>query len=152
MPHHLLGTVSPDMEFTAKDFRDSTIPVSTNFLLFFFFLRSFIFLFLCSHGESDNDMGGFCRDKLRIFGSYHNFIRNEEDKLASVIFSITFDRRGFYFYQSTSGSPVPYHHIFAIPQLFFNFVLLLGHMNIMFFLYVRITSCILNDFCPHYFK
>ncbi|CAN7060794.1 unnamed protein product [Brassica rapa subsp. trilocularis] len=25
--HHLLGTVSPDLEFTAKDFRDSTIPV-----------------------------------------------------------------------------------------------------------------------------
>ncbi|CAN7018199.1 unnamed protein product [Brassica oleracea var. botrytis] len=25
--HHLLGTVSPDMEFTAKDFRDSAIPL-----------------------------------------------------------------------------------------------------------------------------
>ncbi|XP_022142687.1 tRNA dimethylallyltransferase 2 isoform X2 [Momordica charantia] len=25
--HHLLGTVSPDVEFTAKDFRDSAIPV-----------------------------------------------------------------------------------------------------------------------------
>ncbi|XP_010521680.1 PREDICTED: tRNA dimethylallyltransferase 2 [Tarenaya hassleriana] len=27
VPHHLLGTVSPDTEFTAKDFRDSTIPL-----------------------------------------------------------------------------------------------------------------------------
>ncbi|WZZ54544.1 hypothetical protein YC2023_054651 [Brassica napus] len=27
VPHHLLGTVSPDMEFTAKDFRDSAIPL-----------------------------------------------------------------------------------------------------------------------------
>ncbi|ESQ51236.1 hypothetical protein EUTSA_v10016598mg [Eutrema salsugineum] len=27
VPHHLLGTVSPDMEFTAKDFRDFTIPL-----------------------------------------------------------------------------------------------------------------------------
>ncbi|KAF8086411.1 hypothetical protein N665_0626s0003 [Sinapis alba] len=27
VPHHLLGTVSPDMEFTAKDFRDSTFPL-----------------------------------------------------------------------------------------------------------------------------
>ncbi|KAG7568263.1 IPP transferase [Arabidopsis thaliana x Arabidopsis arenosa] len=27
VPHHLLGTVSPDMEFTAKDFRDVTIPL-----------------------------------------------------------------------------------------------------------------------------
>ncbi|CAH8306375.1 unnamed protein product [Eruca vesicaria subsp. sativa] len=27
VPHHLLGTVSPDMEFTAKDFRDSAFPL-----------------------------------------------------------------------------------------------------------------------------
>ncbi|XP_038895131.1 tRNA dimethylallyltransferase 2 isoform X2 [Benincasa hispida] len=27
VPHHLLGTVSPDVEFTAKDFRDSAVPV-----------------------------------------------------------------------------------------------------------------------------
>ncbi|CAH8263927.1 unnamed protein product [Arabidopsis lyrata] len=27
VPHHLLGSVSPDMEFTAKDFRDVTIPL-----------------------------------------------------------------------------------------------------------------------------
>ncbi|KAI8573495.1 hypothetical protein RHMOL_Rhmol01G0282100 [Rhododendron molle] len=26
VPHHLLGTISPDVEFTAKDFRDSAIP------------------------------------------------------------------------------------------------------------------------------
>lgn len=26
--HHLLGTVSPTVEFTAKEFRDSAIPVS----------------------------------------------------------------------------------------------------------------------------
>ena len=28
VPHHLLGTISPNLEFTAKDFRDSVIPVS----------------------------------------------------------------------------------------------------------------------------
>ncbi|CAA7017552.1 unnamed protein product [Microthlaspi erraticum] len=27
VPHHLLGTVSPDTEFTSKDFRDNTIPL-----------------------------------------------------------------------------------------------------------------------------
>ncbi|XP_010510731.1 PREDICTED: tRNA dimethylallyltransferase 2-like [Camelina sativa] len=27
VPHHLLGTVSPDLEFTAKDFRDFTVPL-----------------------------------------------------------------------------------------------------------------------------
>ncbi|KAL0369561.1 UNVERIFIED_CONTAM: tRNA dimethylallyltransferase 2 [Sesamum angustifolium] len=27
VPHHLLGTVSPNVEFTAKDFRDSAIPL-----------------------------------------------------------------------------------------------------------------------------
>lgn len=27
VPHHLLGTISPSIEFTAKDFRDSAIPV-----------------------------------------------------------------------------------------------------------------------------
>lgn len=30
VPHHLLGTVSPNVEFTAKEFRDSAIPVSFN--------------------------------------------------------------------------------------------------------------------------
>ncbi|OAY38165.1 tRNA dimethylallyltransferase 2 isoform X2 [Manihot esculenta] len=29
VPHHLLGTVSPNVEFTAKDFRDSAIPLIT---------------------------------------------------------------------------------------------------------------------------
>lgn len=28
VPHHLLGTLNPNVEFTAKDFRDSAIPVS----------------------------------------------------------------------------------------------------------------------------
>jgi tRNA dimethylallyltransferase len=27
VPHHLLGTVSSDMEFTARDFRDFTVPL-----------------------------------------------------------------------------------------------------------------------------
>ncbi|XP_047966191.1 tRNA dimethylallyltransferase 2 isoform X2 [Salvia hispanica] len=27
VPHHLLGTISPNVEFTAKDFRDSAIPL-----------------------------------------------------------------------------------------------------------------------------
>ncbi|XP_009598002.1 tRNA dimethylallyltransferase 2 isoform X1 [Nicotiana tabacum] len=27
VPHHLLGTISPSIEFTAKDFRDSAIPI-----------------------------------------------------------------------------------------------------------------------------
>lgn len=27
VPHHLLGTISPNVEFTAKNFRDSAIPV-----------------------------------------------------------------------------------------------------------------------------
>ncbi|KFK32383.1 hypothetical protein AALP_AA6G234100 [Arabis alpina] len=36
VPHHLLGTLSPYMEFTAKDFRQSTIPVN------FFFSVSFM--------------------------------------------------------------------------------------------------------------
>lgn len=28
VPHHLLGNISPNVEFTAKEFRDSAIPVS----------------------------------------------------------------------------------------------------------------------------
>lgn len=39
VPHHLLGTVSPHVEFTAKQFRDSTIPVS--------FKPLFLFLLMC---------------------------------------------------------------------------------------------------------
>lgn len=27
VPHHLLGTISPNLEFSAKDFRDAAIPV-----------------------------------------------------------------------------------------------------------------------------
>ncbi|XP_038882579.1 tRNA dimethylallyltransferase 2-like isoform X2 [Benincasa hispida] len=30
VPHHLFGTVSPDVEFTAKYFQDSAIPVEFN--------------------------------------------------------------------------------------------------------------------------
>ncbi|KAK2994411.1 hypothetical protein RJ640_009638, partial [Escallonia rubra] len=26
VPHHLLGTISPNVEFTAKDFRDTAVP------------------------------------------------------------------------------------------------------------------------------
>ncbi|XP_034222498.1 tRNA dimethylallyltransferase 2 isoform X2 [Prunus dulcis] len=32
VPHHLLGTVSPNMEFTAKDFRDFSIPLIDDIL------------------------------------------------------------------------------------------------------------------------
>ncbi|XP_058220613.1 tRNA dimethylallyltransferase 2 isoform X7 [Rhododendron vialii] len=32
VPHHLLGTISPDVEFTAKDFRDSAIPLIDDIL------------------------------------------------------------------------------------------------------------------------
>ncbi|XP_044482022.1 tRNA dimethylallyltransferase 2 isoform X2 [Mangifera indica] len=32
VPHHLLGTVSPNIEFTAKEFRDSAIPLITDIL------------------------------------------------------------------------------------------------------------------------
>nr|XP_011459274.1 PREDICTED: tRNA dimethylallyltransferase 2 isoform X2 [Fragaria vesca subsp. vesca] len=32
VPHHLLGTVSPNVEFTAKDFRDSAIPLIDDIL------------------------------------------------------------------------------------------------------------------------
>ncbi|XP_062015105.1 tRNA dimethylallyltransferase 2 [Rosa rugosa] len=32
VPHHLLGTVSPNVEFTAKDFRDSAIPLINDIL------------------------------------------------------------------------------------------------------------------------
>ncbi|XP_050281361.1 tRNA dimethylallyltransferase 2-like [Quercus robur] len=33
VPHHLLGTISPNLEFTAKDFRDSVIPLVNDILL-----------------------------------------------------------------------------------------------------------------------
>ncbi|KAK4607692.1 hypothetical protein RGQ29_001495 [Quercus rubra] len=33
VPHHLLGTISPNLEFTAKDFRDSVIPLINDILL-----------------------------------------------------------------------------------------------------------------------
>ncbi|GMY15867.1 tRNA dimethylallyltransferase 2-like [Fagus crenata] len=33
VPHHLLGTISPNVEFTAKDFRDSAIPLINDILL-----------------------------------------------------------------------------------------------------------------------
>ncbi|KAL1825619.1 hypothetical protein ACET3Z_012397 [Daucus carota] len=32
VPHHLLGTVSPDAEFTVKDFRDKAIPLIDDIL------------------------------------------------------------------------------------------------------------------------
>ncbi|KAG5566574.1 hypothetical protein RHGRI_002207 [Rhododendron griersonianum] len=32
VPHHLLGTISPEVEFTAKDFRDSAIPLIDDIL------------------------------------------------------------------------------------------------------------------------
>ncbi|KAF9676255.1 hypothetical protein SADUNF_Sadunf09G0119500 [Salix dunnii] len=32
VPHHLLGTVNPNLEFTAKDFRDSAIPIINEIL------------------------------------------------------------------------------------------------------------------------
>ncbi|KAL7202176.1 hypothetical protein ACSBR1_033785 [Camellia fascicularis] len=32
VPHHLLGTISPNVEFTAKDFRDSVIPLIDDIL------------------------------------------------------------------------------------------------------------------------
>lgn len=32
VPHHLLGTISPNVEFTAKDFRDSAIPLINDIL------------------------------------------------------------------------------------------------------------------------
>ncbi|KAK2643565.1 hypothetical protein Ddye_025328 [Dipteronia dyeriana] len=32
VPHHLLGTVSPTVEFTSKDFRDSAIPIINEIL------------------------------------------------------------------------------------------------------------------------
>ncbi|XP_048325234.2 tRNA dimethylallyltransferase 2 isoform X2 [Ziziphus jujuba] len=32
VPHHLLGTVSPNVEFTAKEFRDSAIPIINDIL------------------------------------------------------------------------------------------------------------------------
>lgn len=32
VPHHLLGTVSPSMEFTAKEFRDSAVPLISEIL------------------------------------------------------------------------------------------------------------------------
>ncbi|KAL4611629.1 hypothetical protein ACB092_08G139300 [Castanea dentata] len=33
VPHHLLGTISPNLEFTAKDFRDCVIPLINDILL-----------------------------------------------------------------------------------------------------------------------
>ncbi|KAK9266399.1 hypothetical protein L1049_025256 [Liquidambar formosana] len=32
VPHHLLGTISPEVEFTSKDFRDSAIPLINDIL------------------------------------------------------------------------------------------------------------------------
>uniref|UniRef100_A0A803NAN8 C2H2-type domain-containing protein n=1 Tax=Chenopodium quinoa TaxID=63459 RepID=A0A803NAN8_CHEQI len=32
VPHHLLGTISPNVEFTAKDFRDAAIPIIKDIL------------------------------------------------------------------------------------------------------------------------
>lgn len=32
VPHHLLGTVSPNVEFTAKEFRDSAVPLISEIL------------------------------------------------------------------------------------------------------------------------
>ncbi|KAI3899032.1 hypothetical protein MKW92_017754 [Papaver armeniacum] len=32
-PHHLLGNISPNVEFTSKDFRDAAIPIIDKILL-----------------------------------------------------------------------------------------------------------------------
>jgi len=52
VPHHLLGTVSPNVEFTAKAFRDSAIPVCLNrrtkrihFYFYYFLFAIFFFNF-----------------------------------------------------------------------------------------------------------
>lgn len=45
VPHHLLGTVSPNVEFTAKDFRDFSIPVSNPISVFSIYIGFFGLLF-----------------------------------------------------------------------------------------------------------
>lgn len=73
MPHHLLGTVSPDMEFTAKDFRDFTVPVSTNSYLLLFSS----FNFFCVPFENLIIILEDCvrESELIILRSYHVRIR-----------------------------------------------------------------------------
>ncbi|KAI9076248.1 hypothetical protein K1719_041821 [Acacia pycnantha] len=72
VPHHLLGTVSPNVEFTAKEFRDSAIPLindisarncmpvivgGTNY-----FIQALVSPFLLD--ESFEDMDETCMDNL----------------------------------------------------------------------------------------
>ncbi|XP_028756827.1 tRNA dimethylallyltransferase 2 [Neltuma alba] len=72
VPHHLLGTISPNVEFTAKDFRDSAIPLindisarnclpvivgGTNY-----FIQALVSPFLLD--ESVEDMDEPCLDNL----------------------------------------------------------------------------------------
>lgn len=51
--HHLLGTVSPDVEFTVKDFRNAAIPVSfASFHAFCTFLLSLLLKFFIRIDQS----------------------------------------------------------------------------------------------------
>lgn len=49
VPHYLLGTISPNVEFTAKDFRDSAIPVSSLSSIYSVYVCSSVCVSLTSH-------------------------------------------------------------------------------------------------------
>lgn len=72
VPHHLLGTISPDVEFTVKDFRDKAIPLIDDILSrdhlpvivggTNYYIQSLVSPFLLD--ESMDDMDENCSRKL----------------------------------------------------------------------------------------
>ncbi|XP_076896125.1 tRNA dimethylallyltransferase 2-like [Bidens hawaiensis] len=69
VPHHLLGTISPEVEFTAKDFRDYAVPVinditSRNHLPVIvggtnYYIQALVSRFLLDESLGDTDDGCF---------------------------------------------------------------------------------------------
>ncbi|KAL1203527.1 tRNA dimethylallyltransferase 2 [Cardamine amara subsp. amara] len=76
VPHHLLGTVSSDMEFTAKDFRDFTIPlieeiVSRNHIPVLvggthYYIQAVVSKFLLDDGDTVEDTEECCSNVASV--------------------------------------------------------------------------------------
>ncbi|XP_026426453.1 tRNA dimethylallyltransferase 2-like [Papaver somniferum] len=93
IPHHLLGNVSPNVEFTSKDFRDAAIPIideilSRNHLPVVvggtnFYIQALVSPFLLNNSMEDMDDGCFsslpadkqsdCKYELGNDGSTNNY-------------------------------------------------------------------------------
>ncbi|KAJ8440582.1 hypothetical protein Cgig2_028711 [Carnegiea gigantea] len=87
VPHHLLGTMSPNVEFTSKDFRDAAIPliediISRNHLPLIvggtnFYIQALVSPFL--RHDSAQDMGSSCLSDCSANQEEHDLYAAEDN-------------------------------------------------------------------------